>query len=116
MTVAMTTKQICIAAKGEINYQNKPDLGPDSPTEVNFYTVFTHPNPADDPTTPVGGGEAPKLSIKRNANGSITVEWTGGGTLEAAPTVTGPWTAITGATSPYTVEANQPQTFARIKM
>jgi hypothetical protein len=89
----LTTKQICIAAKGEINYQNKPELGPDSPTEVNFYTVFTHPNPQDDPTTPVGGGAPQFSSIKRNANGTITVEWSGGGTLEAAPAVTGPWLA-----------------------
>jgi len=116
MSVAMTTKQICIAAKGEINYENKPELGPNSPTEVNFYTVFTHPNPQDDPTTPVGGGEAPKFtSIKRNANGTITVEWSGGGTLQAAPTVTGPWLDVTGATSPYVVTPDQPQTFARLR-
>ncbi|MBI2949137.1 MAG: discoidin domain-containing protein, partial [Verrucomicrobia bacterium] len=39
--------------------------------------------------------------IARNADGTITLEWTGGGTLEAATSVTGPWQAVTGATSPY---------------
>ena len=64
MSVAMTTKQICVAAKGEINLQNKPELGKNSPKEVNFYTVFSHPSPKDDPTTPIGGFvNGPKLEI-----------------------------------------------------
>ncbi len=37
-----------------------------------------------------------------NANGTFTLEWTGGGTLQAAPTITGPWAPIAGATSPFT--------------
>ena len=37
-----------------------------------------------------------------NANGTYTLEWTGGGTLEAAPSITGPWAPIAGATSPFT--------------
>ncbi|MBI2947586.1 MAG: Ig-like domain-containing protein, partial [Verrucomicrobia bacterium] len=46
--------------------------------------------------------EAAKFTkIARNADGTITLEWTGGGTLEAATSVTGPWQAVTGATSPY---------------
>ena len=48
MTVAMTTREICIGAKGEINLQNQPELGANSPTQINFYTVFTHPAPATD--------------------------------------------------------------------
>lgn len=54
-TVAMTTREILIAAKGEINSENDPTLGADTPSEINFYTVFAHPDPKDDPTTPVGG-------------------------------------------------------------
>ncbi len=73
MSVAMTTRQICVAAKGEINYANQPQNGPDSPTEVNFFTVFTHPAPADDPTPGVGG-PAPTLQISRSAN-SLTISW-----------------------------------------
>jgi len=37
-----------------------------------------------------------------NANGSLTLEWTGGGALEASPSLTGPWAPIAGATSPFT--------------
>jgi len=37
-----------------------------------------------------------------NANGSLTLEWTGGGALESSPSLTGPWAPIAGATSPFT--------------
>jgi len=49
-TVAMTTKEICIAAKGEINRANKPEDGPDTEPQTTFYTVFSHPDPQEDPT------------------------------------------------------------------
>lgn len=55
MSVAMTTKEICIAAKGEINLLGKPEQGVTSPREMNFFTVIGQPEPKDDPTTPVGG-------------------------------------------------------------
>jgi hypothetical protein len=54
-------------------------------------------------------------SIKVNANGSITVEWTGGGTLQAGATVIGPWQDVTGATSPYTFTPSSAMLFGRIK-
>lgn len=44
---------------------------------------------------------APRLYIAPEVNGS-TVTWTGPGTLQAAPVVTGPYTNITAAVSPYT--------------
>lgn len=53
-------------------------------------------------------------AIRRNANGSITVEWTGG-TLESAPSVTGPWTVVANASSPYTVTPTGTALFARIR-
>ena len=51
----------------------------------------------------------------KNANGSLTLEWTGGGTLQAAPAVTGPWQDVTGATSPYTFTPTAAALFGRIK-
>ena len=96
MSVAMTTKQICIAAKGEINLQNKPDLGADSKKEINFYTVFSHPAPKDDPTMPVGGfTTAPTLKYSVAA-GKITISWEGTGyTLESKQKLTdASWTVI----------------------
>ncbi|MBK9140247.1 MAG: hypothetical protein IPM17_16025 [Verrucomicrobia bacterium] len=116
MSVAMTTRQICVAAKGEINYENRPELGPNSPNEVNFYTVFSHPAPADDPTTPVGGGVTPKLSISRAGN-NVTLEWDAaatGWTLESAPAITGPWTTV-GTQNPTTVPIGAANQFFRLK-
>lgn len=47
--------------------------------------------------------EPPQItSIVLNANGSITIQWTGGGQLQAGPAIGGPWQTINGATSPYT--------------
>ncbi|MBM3837895.1 MAG: hypothetical protein FJ398_08005 [Verrucomicrobia bacterium] len=62
--------------------------------------------------------EAPKFTkFTRNADGSISIEWTGGGTLQAAASVTGPWQDVPGATSPYklTPTAGAPTLFGRIK-
>lgn len=42
-SIAMTTSQICIAAKGTINSTNNPAGGPDSPTETALYTVVSNP-------------------------------------------------------------------------
>jgi len=59
---------------------------------------------------------APKItSISKNADGTVTLEWTGGGALEAAPSVTGPWSAVSGASSPYKFSPSQAQLFGRIK-
>lgn len=44
---------------------------------------------------------APRLSITPEVNGGI-VTWTGPGTLQASAIVTGTYTNVTGATSPYT--------------
>jgi hypothetical protein len=41
-----------------------------------------------------------RLVIVGDATG-ITISWPGAGTLESAPTVTGPWEAESGAVSPY---------------
>lgn len=51
----------------------------------------------------------------KNADGTITLEWTGGGTLEASPSVTGPWQAVAGATSPYTFKPTTAILFGRVK-
>jgi hypothetical protein len=61
-------------------------------------------------------GDAPKITrIARNANGTLTVEWTGGGTLQTAPAITGAWTDVAGATSPYTVTVTGAQWYGRVR-
>ncbi len=108
MSMAITTKQILVSAKGEINLQNQPDQGANSPREINFYTVISHPSPADDPTTPVGGGATEvRLAVTR-AGGNLTVTsepspLPAGWVLQLGPSVSGPWVTQAGANTPVTV-------------
>lgn len=57
--------------------------------------------------------------VQVNPNGSITVEWAGGGTLQTTPALVpnGTWTDVPGATSPFTFtpQAGVKMLFARIK-
>jgi hypothetical protein len=55
--------------------------------------------------------EAPSISLVRNADGTLTVTYTG--KLQTAPTVNGPWEDVEGATSPLTLQPDQPVTFGR---
>ena len=65
---------------------------------------------------PAAAATAAKFTkSSRNANGSITLEWTGGGTLQASPAVTGPWADVAGATSPYTFTPTAAALFGRVK-
>jgi len=55
--------------------------------------------------------DAPTISLVPNGDGTVTVTYTG--TLQSAATVNGPWEDVAGATSPLTVAADAPATFAR---
>lgn len=60
--------------------------------------------------------ERPMITgITRNTDGSLTITWTGGGTLQAAPTVSGSWEDVTGATSPFTFTPTAAALFGRIR-
>ena len=50
----------------------------------------------------------------RNLDGTITIEWIGGGIAHAAAPLTGPWQDIIGSTSPHTFTSTVPTRFARI--
>ena len=56
-----------------------------------------------------------KISLARSANGVI-LSWEGAGTLESADDVTGPWSAVAGATSPRTVTPSGTRKFYRLKL
>jgi hypothetical protein len=48
-------------------------------------------------------------------NGEMVLTWTDPGVLESAPSVEGPWTIVTGATSPYKVDTTAgPMRFYRL--
>jgi hypothetical protein len=60
--------------------------------------------------------EKPQFTgIKKNTDGTITITWTGGGTLQVSTTVDGTYSDVPGATSPYTVTPPSPVLFGRIK-
>jgi len=61
----------------EINLQNNPGAGPNSAKEINFFTVFSHPFPQDDPTTPVGGGGSITLAPPTVSGTNLVLTWTG---------------------------------------
>jgi hypothetical protein len=51
------------------------------------------------------------------ASGTFTLTWSGGGTLQAAPVVTGPYTNLPGASSPYTITPlTGPSRFYRVRL
>ncbi|MDA1272776.1 MAG: hypothetical protein O2960_01815 [Verrucomicrobia bacterium] len=60
------------------------------------------------------GGSAPTLSASRQG-GTIAVSWDGGGTLESASDITGPWSAVAGATSPHSVTPAGSRLFLRVR-
>jgi hypothetical protein len=63
-------------------------------------------------TTPVSG-EPPTLSIAAAA-GQVQITWSAG-TLQSAATITGTWTDVSGAASPYQVSPEGTQKFYRVK-
>ncbi len=65
-SVAMTTREICIAAKMTINSTNNPAGGADTATETTVYTVISHPAPV----------AAPRPTITVTKSGSnLNLSW-----------------------------------------
>jgi len=58
-----------------------------------------------------GGGGTNTVGITRNAQGAISISYTG--TLEAADTIGGPFAAVPGATNPYPVTPTGTQKYYR---
>jgi hypothetical protein len=88
--VAMTTREICLAAKGRINSTNNPAAGPDTAPQTGVYTVITHPAPMAAPQ--------PAMMVARAGN-SIAISWdaeAGLFTLQSRPTVSPAlWSKVT---------------------
>jgi len=57
---------------------------------------------------------APSLYVTQTSPGSLSLQWTGSGTLQTAPALTGPWSDVV-ATSPYTVTTTGTAAFFRVK-
>jgi hypothetical protein len=78
---------------------------------IKSFRTRTVPEPALPASNP-----AEFESIVKNADGSITVTWTGTGVLEISETITNPdWQQVEGATSPYTFAPTANLLFKRIR-
>lgn len=53
--------------------------------------------------------------VARNRDGTITLEWSGVGTLQIAPTVFGRWQDVSNATSPHMLKPSERQLFVRLR-
>jgi nitrite reductase/ring-hydroxylating ferredoxin subunit len=103
---AMTTSYICIAGKGTINSTNNPAGGPDTGAQTALYTVVNNPYATATP---------PVLSITPAPNNSVTVSWTGTGTLQSATSLANhtTWSSLTN-TSGSTFKIAPGATFYRV--
>ena len=65
-------------------------------------------------STAVGGG-GPEITGVTLSGTDLVFEWSGGGTLETATSVTGPWTEVAGASSPHTAPTTGAGAFFRVR-
>jgi hypothetical protein len=64
--------------------------------------------------TVAGVAVRPVLAIAKNG-AKLSISWNGGGQLEAASKIDGPWAPVTGASSPYLADANGTAQFFRVR-
>jgi hypothetical protein len=83
----------------------KRGLSADEVAEINEFSTILH-----DDILPNRGNANPALSVVNNGDGTVTITFEG--TLQAAPTVNGPWENVDGA-SPMTISSDQAQQFGR---
>jgi len=48
------------------------------------------------------------------SGGQLVISWAGGGTLQYADQITGPWITISGAATPYQAPVASPHRFYRV--
>jgi hypothetical protein len=63
----------------------------------------------------VTDGDTSKLIFHNNGDGTMTLEWRWGGTIQAAMSVLGPWMDVLGACSPFTIIPTEKMLFFRLK-
>ena len=89
------------------------------PADAGSYTVVVA-DIAGSSTSSVATLTVPpaQFGVPALFNGSnLVLSWSGGGILESATNVTGPWVVVTNAGSPYTnvIDPNMPQQFFRVR-
>ena len=66
-------------------------------------------------TAPAPPAAAPKFTVFNRAGTNLSLEWTGTGTLESGDAVTGPWTGVANAKSPFSAALAGTIKFYRLK-
>jgi len=84
-------------------------------TDVNYILIKANGLPSIT-VAPAGSvsGSTLRLKIARQGTG-LVISWDGTATLQSAASVTGPWSGITSATSPYAVTPTTSPTFYRLR-
>jgi ribosomal protein L31 len=82
------------------------DLDPDG--EQLFLNAVAYMSSLGTPT-------GPAFTAISQSGGMVTFEWSGGGSLERADSVSGPWTAVPNASSPFTTPASGASGFFRLR-
>ena len=59
-------------------------------------------------------GLPPRITSIQAQAGAVRIDWAGGGTLQSAPAVNGPWSVVPNAVSPYTSGATEAGKFYRV--
>lgn len=66
---------------------------------------------------PLAPAESTQIDVEIDRNGSqVRIRWNGVGTLETAPSVKGPWTSVSNASSPYDATPIGSRAFFRIRL
>lgn len=87
---------------GRLSIGNGPTA---SNNKVCFVDIFTAPAVV----------ESPKLNPPTLAGGNVVITWTHGGTLESAPSPTGPWASTGDSDGSYSEAASAAAKFFRVK-
>ena len=92
-------------------------IGGVSEYEVDYILIKAEGLPAikvGSSAFPAGAPAAPKIAAARSGN-AITLTWTEGGALESSDNISGPWSAIAGASSPHTATLSGVARFYRVR-
>lgn len=84
-------------------------------SDQNFTPTGTGPADPRFKVTPPPTGGTLKFSTVRRDGSNLVIEWTGAGTLESADAVTGSWTAVANAKSPFSAALSGAAKFYRLR-
>jgi hypothetical protein len=118
LTNAAVTAGIDFGAGGSLylgNRQNRQRSFNGWIDDFRFYTGTGDANFIESVRLSAVNPPAAVLSIQPSGNGLLRLSWPNG-VLQAASTITGAWSAVSGATSPYTLMPVAQQQFYRVKL